>query len=581
MTAPVASRRRRPLPIFPSLGGYDRPWLRGDLIAGLTVWAVLVPEALAYASIAGVSPVVGLYAAPAGARPLRRLRQLAPPRRRADVGDRRALGRGRRRPDHRRPRRRPRLHRRAGPHDRRHRPRSPDCCASGFLANFISEPVLKGFIIGLALTIIIGQVPKLLGIEKAGRQLLRAALGRHHAPRRHPGPDARRRPRCRSSSCSPCGGTRRSCPARSSPSSSASSPSSCSTSPTRVSRSSARSTAGCRRSGCPTGGRLRRLPGRGRLGGGDHARRVRRGPRRGQDVRRPRALRDRRQPRAARSRRGQPRQPGCAAGMVVNGSLSKTAVNGSAGARSQVSGLVVAVLTVVTLLFLTGLFENLPEATLAAVVIAAVVELVDIGALRGFYGLYTAAPRADLRHGGPPGLHRRRRRDARRAAVRHAARAGHRHRRVAAPAAVPGLEAARRRARSRRRDGRPVQRPRAPPGQRGGPRRRRAARRGRAVLRQRRRRARRRSSSTPPGPASAASSSTPRRSRSSTSPPCACSTSSPTTSHRNGQQLVLAHDLGQVGDLLARQAGHRDPGAAHDRRGRSPPIDTDGAGGAA
>jgi sulfate permease, SulP family len=34
-------------------------------VAGLTVWAVLVPEALAYASIAGVSPVIGLYAAPA------------------------------------------------------------------------------------------------------------------------------------------------------------------------------------------------------------------------------------------------------------------------------------------------------------------------------------------------------------------------------------------------------------------------------------------------------------------------------------------------------------------------------------
>ena len=53
--------------LFPSLRGYQRTWLRGDLIAGLTVWAVLVPEALAYASIAGVSPVVGLYAAPAGA----------------------------------------------------------------------------------------------------------------------------------------------------------------------------------------------------------------------------------------------------------------------------------------------------------------------------------------------------------------------------------------------------------------------------------------------------------------------------------------------------------------------------------
>jgi sulfate permease, SulP family len=37
---------------------------QGDVVAGLTVWAVLVPEALAYASIAGVSPVVGLYAAP-------------------------------------------------------------------------------------------------------------------------------------------------------------------------------------------------------------------------------------------------------------------------------------------------------------------------------------------------------------------------------------------------------------------------------------------------------------------------------------------------------------------------------------
>jgi SulP family sulfate permease len=32
---------------------------RADAVAGLTVWAILVPETLAYASIAGVSPVVG------------------------------------------------------------------------------------------------------------------------------------------------------------------------------------------------------------------------------------------------------------------------------------------------------------------------------------------------------------------------------------------------------------------------------------------------------------------------------------------------------------------------------------------
>jgi anti-anti-sigma factor len=75
--------------------------------------------------------------------------------------------------------------------------------------------------------------------------------------------------------------------------------------------------------------------------------------------------------------------------MVVNGSLSKTAVNASGGARSQLSGLVVAALTVVTLLFLIGLFEDLPEATLAAVVIAALVELVDVPALVALYRLHT------------------------------------------------------------------------------------------------------------------------------------------------------------------------------------------------
>ena len=36
----------------------------------------------------------------------------------------------------------------------------------GFLASFISEPVLKGFIIGLALTILMGQLPAMFGIDK-------------------------------------------------------------------------------------------------------------------------------------------------------------------------------------------------------------------------------------------------------------------------------------------------------------------------------------------------------------------------------------------------------------------------------
>jgi MFS superfamily sulfate permease-like transporter len=95
---------------------------------------------------------------------------------------------------------------------------------------------------------------------------------------------------------------------------------------------------------------------------------------------------------------------GLASGMVVNGSLSKTAVNGGAGAKSQVSGLFVAVLTVITLLFLTGLFEKLPEATLGAIVVAAVIELVDIKSLRRLYNvwsrqlsaIYGKAARADF-----------------------------------------------------------------------------------------------------------------------------------------------------------------------------------------
>ena len=49
--------------LFGSLRDYRPAWLRGDVLAGLTVWAVLVPESLAYATIAGVPPVVGLYAA--------------------------------------------------------------------------------------------------------------------------------------------------------------------------------------------------------------------------------------------------------------------------------------------------------------------------------------------------------------------------------------------------------------------------------------------------------------------------------------------------------------------------------------
>ena len=46
-----------------TLRGYQRAWLRGDLIAGVTVAAYLVPQVMAYAGVAGLPPVTGLWAA--------------------------------------------------------------------------------------------------------------------------------------------------------------------------------------------------------------------------------------------------------------------------------------------------------------------------------------------------------------------------------------------------------------------------------------------------------------------------------------------------------------------------------------
>jgi sulfate permease, SulP family len=43
--------------------GYQRRWLRGDVVAGVTVAAYLVPQVMAYATVAGLPPVVGLWAA--------------------------------------------------------------------------------------------------------------------------------------------------------------------------------------------------------------------------------------------------------------------------------------------------------------------------------------------------------------------------------------------------------------------------------------------------------------------------------------------------------------------------------------
>lgn len=53
---------RRMLPITDWLGNYQRPDLRSDLAAGLTIAAMLIPQGMAYALLAGLPPEIGLYA---------------------------------------------------------------------------------------------------------------------------------------------------------------------------------------------------------------------------------------------------------------------------------------------------------------------------------------------------------------------------------------------------------------------------------------------------------------------------------------------------------------------------------------
>ena len=157
---------RQPL-VFASLRGYRPTWLRADLLAGLTVWAVLVPESLAYATIAGVPPVVGLYAAVPSLvlyAVLGSSRHLVVASMSATAALSASIVA---------------VYARAGTDDYVSLTATLAIVTGvlgllagllrlGFLASFISEPVLKGFIVGLALTIIAGQLPKLFGVAKGG-----------------------------------------------------------------------------------------------------------------------------------------------------------------------------------------------------------------------------------------------------------------------------------------------------------------------------------------------------------------------------------------------------------------------------
>ncbi|MCJ7711140.1 MAG: SulP family inorganic anion transporter [Chloroflexi bacterium] len=176
MTAPVPSRpTARRWPVLDWVPGYQRSWLRLDIIAGLTVCAILVPEGMAYAGLAGVPPEAAFYAAPIGllayavlgsSRQLvvavssavaimsaATISQLAP----AGTAEYVTLTAA--------------LALLAGLLSI-----AAGVLKLGRIAQFFSESVLIGFVFGLALLISIKQIPKLLGIEAEGESAVELVL---------------------------------------------------------------------------------------------------------------------------------------------------------------------------------------------------------------------------------------------------------------------------------------------------------------------------------------------------------------------------------------------------------------------
>jgi SulP family sulfate permease len=155
----------RRLPILEWTAGYRRDWLRLDVVAGLTAAAVVIPKAMAYATIAGLPVQIGLYTALVPmviyallgtSRPLSvsttttiAILTAAELGRVAPNGDAATLIRAT-----------VTLTLLVGVILI-----AASALRLGFVANFISDPVLIGFKAGIGLVIVVDQIPKLLGVH--------------------------------------------------------------------------------------------------------------------------------------------------------------------------------------------------------------------------------------------------------------------------------------------------------------------------------------------------------------------------------------------------------------------------------
>ena len=77
-------------------------------------------------------------------------------------------------------------------------------------------------------------------------------------------------------------------------------------------------------------------------------------------------------------------------GFPIGSSLSKSAANDRAGAKTPASLVVAALATMLVALFLTPLFKSLPEASLGAIVIVAVSAMMNVGKMRQLWSLRRA-----------------------------------------------------------------------------------------------------------------------------------------------------------------------------------------------
>ena len=165
-----AGSGRAPI-VLQSVRGYRRPWLTADLAAALTLWAIAVPEQLATSRLAGMPPVTGFYAFVAGTVLFALLGSNPRLSVGADstiaplfaVGVARLASSG--------------------------TPRYQELVAIlavmvgalvaivwlarlGWIAELLSAPIITGFLAGIAVIIIVHQVPDLLGLHSPGGSTL-------------------------------------------------------------------------------------------------------------------------------------------------------------------------------------------------------------------------------------------------------------------------------------------------------------------------------------------------------------------------------------------------------------------------